>query len=115
MYSPVPNREPYLGGAEREGGSTNIEYVDDSNDDSANSDDSEEVESPPHSERRSKKSQDPVGGHGKAVATSVRTSKRTWTSTPDPTKKTTKQAKTVPPKPRKVLPRIKVTVPIAST
>jgi hypothetical protein len=54
MYSPVPNKEHHLEGAESEGGSADIEYADDSEDDSDDFDDSEEVESPPCTERRSK-------------------------------------------------------------
>ena len=50
----MPNGEQHLGGAESEGGSTDIEYGDDSEDDSDDSDGSEEVESPPCTERCTK-------------------------------------------------------------
>ena len=114
MYLPVPNGEQHLGGAESEGVSAAIDYADDSDDDNDDSDDDEEVESPPRIEQHTKQSQDPAVDHDKATTSSVRTPKRTRTSTPDPMEKTAKQAKVIPPKPRKALPRIKVTVPIAS-
>ena len=113
MYSPMPNGEQHLGGAEREGGSADIDYPDDSDNDSDDSDDREEVESPPRSEHRSKQSQDPAADHGKAAASSVKTQKCTR-KTPEPSEKVAKQAKVIPPKPRKALPRIKVVVPVAS-
>ena len=112
MYS-MPNGEQHQEGVESEGGSgsANFEYADDSEDSSS----SEEVDSLPRSERRSKESQDPTGGHGKAVASSTKIPKRTRTSILDPTEKAAKKAKVAPPKPRKALPRIKVNVPVAST
>ena len=112
MYLPVPNGEPHLEGAESEG-NNDIDYADDSDDDSDDSDDDEEVESPPCTERCTKQSQEPAVVHGKATSLSARTPKCTWTSTPDPTEKATKQAKVIPPKYRNALPRIKVFVPIA--
>ena len=65
-------------------------------------------------ERRSKQHHDPAGEQGKAVASSTKTQKRTWTSTPEPTEKVAKLPKVVPQKARKTLPRIKMDVPIAS-
>ena len=81
---------------------------------SEESDEEEEVDSPPCSEHRSKLLHDPAGGHGKTVAPSTQTQKRTRASTPEPTEKVAKQPKVAPPKARKTLPRIKMDVPIAS-
>jgi hypothetical protein len=114
MYSPVPNGDQLIEGNESEGGSVSIDYADDSEDSSDDSEESDAVESPPWTERRSKQAQDPVAGQGKAVVSSARNSKHTWTATPDPIEKSAKQPKVAPVKPRKALPRIKVTVPIAS-
>ena len=81
---------------------------------SEESDEEEEVDSPPRSEHRSKQQHDPSGGHGKSVASSAHTKKRTRTSTPEPTEKVAKQPKVAPLKARKTLPRIKMDVPVAS-
>ena len=80
---------------------------------SEESNNEEEVDSPPRSEHRSKQHHDPAGEHGKNVAPSTHTQKRTRTSTPEPTEKVAKQPKVVPPKARKTFPRIKMDVPIA--
>nr|XP_045088079.1 uncharacterized protein LOC123495830 [Aegilops tauschii subsp. strangulata] len=82
---------------------------------SEDSSDGEEVESPPRSERCSKQRQDPSSVRGKATAPTGQTSKRTRTSSPVPTEKAPKQPKVAPSKPRKALPKIKVAVPIASS
>ncbi|XBJ09999.1 hypothetical protein VPH35_014961 [Triticum aestivum] len=71
MYS-MPNGEQRQEGAESDGKSSDWQYVDNSEDESKDSSSSEEVDSSPHSERRSKQSQDPAGGRGKAVPPSVR-------------------------------------------
>lgn len=115
MYSPVLNGEHFTEGVESANESTDIDYANNSEDESDDSDHSEEVDSPPHTEHRTKQTQDPVTSRGKAMVSSGRNPKRTRTPTPGPTEKTAKQAKVIPPKPRKALPRIKVTVPIAST
>ena len=81
---------------------------------SEESDDEEEVDSTSRSERQSKQHHDPAGGHVKNVAPSTHTQKRTWTSTPEPIEKVTKQPKVAPPKARKTLPWIKMDVPVAS-
>ena len=87
----------------------------DSNDgESDGSGSSEEVESLPHSKRRSKQTHDPAGGRGKAVASSTQALKRIRTSTHDEAGKNPKQPKVAPAKPRKALPKIKVDVPVAS-
>jgi hypothetical protein len=114
MYS-MPNGEQHQEGVGSDDESADWHYADDSEEDSKDSGSSEEVNLPPHSERRSKQSQDPAGGRGKAVSPSAKIPKRTRTSTPEPTEKAAKQAKVVPLKPWKALPRIKVAVPVAST
>jgi hypothetical protein len=114
MYS-MPNGEQLQEGVECDGDSADYEYADDNEDDSEESSSSEEVDSPPRSERHSKQSQDPAGGRGKTVPPSTTIQKRTRTSTPEPSEKATKQAKVVPQKTRKALPRIKVAMPVAST
>ena len=108
MYSML-NGDHHQEGVESEVGSADFEYADESEEDN------EEFDSLPHSEGRSKKSQDPAGGHGNAAASSAKIPKCTQMSTPDPTEKAVKQAKVAPPKPRKALPRIKVVVPVALT
>ncbi|XBH84857.1 hypothetical protein VPH35_072927 [Triticum aestivum] len=89
MYSPVPNGEAHQGESE---GSDDFEYANDSSDDICDdSDDEDEVESPPRTEHRSKQIQDPMDCHGKAAASSVKTQKRARTTTPDPSEKVSKQ------------------------
>ncbi|XBH64723.1 hypothetical protein VPH35_118431 [Triticum aestivum] len=112
MYS-MPNGEQHHEGVESDGGSADWQSEDDSEEDSKDSGSSEEVDSPPRSERHSKQLQDPAGGRGKAVPPSTKVPKRTRTSTPEPSEKAAKQPKVVPPKPRKALPKIKVVVPVA--
>jgi hypothetical protein len=51
MYSPVPNGEQLVEGNESEGGSASIDYADDSENSSDDSEESDEVESPPCTER----------------------------------------------------------------
>lgn len=84
MYSPIPNAEQLFEGAESDGRSANVDYADDSEDGSDDSDDCKEVDSPPCTERRSKQTQDPAAGQGKANVSSARPQKRTGTPTPDP-------------------------------
>ena len=115
MYSAGPNGDQLVEGMVSDGGSADMDYANDSEDDGDDSDDSEEVESPPRTEHRTKQTQDPAASQGMVVVSTVKNQKRTRTPNPDPTEKTAKQAKAVPPKPRKAPPRIKVTVPIAST
>ena len=71
----------------------------------------EEVDSPPHTERRSKQRQDPTSVRGKATPPTGQASKRTRTCSPVPSKKALKHPKLAPSKPRKALPKIKVVVP----
>ena len=83
--------------------------------------DEEEVDSPPHRERRSKHTHDPTSTPDLVAAPTRQSSKRPRTSSPVPTEKVPKQLKTAPPpapkplkaassKPPKALPRIKVTI-----
>src|SRR4051812_40082041 len=113
MYS-MPNGEQVQEGEASEGESADYRSEDGSD---ANDDDSscgEEVESPPHSERRSKQTHDPAGGCGKAGVSSAQVLKRTRTSTPEPMEKAPKQPKVAPTNTRKALPKIKVDVLVAS-
>nr|XP_040251980.1 dynactin subunit 1-like [Aegilops tauschii subsp. strangulata] len=113
MYTML-NGEQFQEGAESEGESADWKSDDESDDDDDDSSSGEGVDSPPHSERRSKQTQDPAGGRGKVVASSAQVLKRTRTSTPEPTEKAPKQPKVAPTKTRKALPKIKVDVPVAS-
>ena len=110
----MPNGEQLQEGEESEGGSADWQSGDDSEEGNEDSGSSEEVDSPPCSERRSKQSHDPAGGRGKIVAPSTKVPKCTRTSTLDPMEKAVKHPKVLPPKPRKALPKIKVDVPVAS-
>nr|XP_040243866.1 uncharacterized protein LOC120963320 [Aegilops tauschii subsp. strangulata] len=113
MYS-MPNGEHVHEGEESGGDSG--EWNSDGGGDEENEDSrsGEEVDSPPRSERRSKKKQDLASVRGKVVTQSAHTSKRPRTSSPIPTEKAPKQLKVAPSKPRKALPKIKVDVPVAS-
>ena len=85
--------------------------------DSEESDDSsisDEVKSPPRSERHTKQTHDLAGGRGKAVASRTQALKRIRTSTHDKAEKAPKQPKVAPAKPQKALPKMKVDVPVAS-
>ena len=84
---------------------------DDESEDSSNG---EEVDSPPRTERWSKQSHDPASIRGKATAQTGQTSKRPRTSSPAPTEKAPKQSKVVASKSRKTLPKIKIDIPVAS-
>ena len=85
MYS-MTNGEQYQEGVESDGDSGDIQYADDSEDSGR----SEEVDSPPRSERHSKQSQDPAGGRGKEAPSNLQASKHTRTSTPEPSEKAAK-------------------------
>ena len=87
---------------------------DDDDDESDELDDDKAVDSPPCSERRSKQSHDPAGGHGKAAAPSTQAQKRVRTLTLELTKKVAKQPKIAPSKARKTLPKIKMDLPVSS-
>ena len=110
----MPNGEQHQEGVESEDGSADWQSEDESEEDSEDSSSSEEVDSPPRSERHSKQWKDPAGGRGKAVPPNTQVPKRTRTSSPELSEKAPKQAKIAASKPRKALPRIKVDVPVAS-
>ena len=74
----------------------------------------EEVDSLPRTERRSKQRRDPASTRGKTTPLTGQPLKRTRTTSPVLTEKAPKQPKVVTSKPRKALPKIKVSVPIAS-
>ena len=113
MYS-MPNVEHVQEGEASGGESTDGKSDDEEWEESEDSSISEEVDSPPRSERRSKQTHDPAGGRGKVVGSSAQVLKRTRTSTPEPTEKASKQPKVAPTKTRKALPKIKVDIPVAS-
>ena len=81
---------------------------------SDDSSDGEEVESPPRRERRSKLDQERPSAREKAIAQTGQSSKRPRTSSPTPTEKESKHLKVAEQKPRKVLPKIKIDIPVAS-
>ena len=87
---------------------------DEDEEESNESDDEVIVDSPPRMEHRSKILHDPAGGHGKTVAPSTQTQKRTRALTPEPTEKVAKQPKVLPSKTRKTWPKIMMDVHVAS-
>ena len=115
MYS-MPNGEQGQDPeGEASGGESGKWHSDGGEDDeSEDSGDGEEVDSPPRTERRTKQTHDPASIRGKATAQTGHTSKRPRTSSPAPTEKAPKQSKATPSKPRKALPKIKFSIPIAS-
>ena len=74
----------------------------------------EEEVAPPRSERRSKLVHDPVTERGKGVTTATQSTKRPRTTSPAPTEKALKQSRVAPPKPAKVLPKMKMVIPTIS-
>ena len=115
MYS-MPNGEQ---GQDLEGeasGGDSGEWTSDSeggggSDDSS---DGEEVESPPHRERRSKLDQERLSARDKATAQAGQSSKRPRISSPTPTEKAPKHPKVSELRTRKALPKIKIDIPVAS-
>ena len=116
MYSPVPNGGEGLDMVGSEEGSDSFSLGDN---DSGSGDDSgsEEVEevSPPRAEGRFKMQHDLALDRGQAGGSTTRRSKRSQTSTPEPTEKVVMQPKVTTSKPRKALPRIITIMPIVST
>ena len=108
----MPNGEQVHEGTESIDESGDWQSPNDNEDDSDDSDGSEKVDSPPRSECRSKRPQDPAGGRGKAAPPSTHVQKRTRTLSPEPSEKAAKQLKTSPSKPWKALPKFKVNVPV---
>ena len=116
MYSPVPHGGEGLDMAGSDGDSGSFSLGDD---DSESGDDSvsEEVEevSPPRADGHSKTKNDPTLDRGQAGGSSAKGSKRSRTTTPEPTERIAKQPKVPVSKTRKALPRIITAVPIVST
>ena len=115
MYS-MPNGEQ---GQDLEGeasGGDSGEWTSDGEEDgeSEDSSDEEEVESPPHRERRSRLAQERPSVHEKATTQAGQSSKRPRISSPTPTEKAPKHPKVAEPKIRKALPKIKIDIPVAS-
>ncbi|KAI5012881.1 hypothetical protein ZWY2020_025147 [Hordeum vulgare] len=113
LHSLVPNGEQLDLGGESEGGSADIEYVDDSED--ALEDIEEEEQSPPRREPRTKQRHDPSAAPSKTVASSNRSVKRDRAVAPDSAEKATKQSKPDAPKLRKALPRMRIIVHVTDT
>jgi hypothetical protein len=115
MISPVPNGEQLKDGEVRAGSSADVDIVENSEGSNDDSEESEDEVQSPHSERRSKRGQDPEAVPSKTVASSTRNMKHGWAAMPESTEKATKQPRYDAPKPRKALPRMKIQVPVAST
>ena len=115
MYS-MPNGVQEQNVEEGASGGESGEWHSDAEEDEESDDpsDEEEVDSLPRRERRSKLTHDPASARDKATTPTGQSSKRRRTSSPAPTEKAPKQSKVVPQKTRKVLPRIKIDIPVAS-
>ena len=114
MYS-LPNGDLVQEGEEGVGDATEWRSEEETEEESEDYSSGEEVESPPHGKKRSKEKHDPEVVRSRAGPSSSQVQKRARTATSDPTEKAPKQPKVAAVKPRKVLPKIKVDVPIAST
>ncbi|KAI4991474.1 hypothetical protein ZWY2020_039845 [Hordeum vulgare] len=115
LHSPVPNGEQSDLGAESEGGSAESEYVDDSEESEDASDDNEEEEQPPpRREPRSKQRHNPTAVPSKTVASSSRNVKCDRAAATDSAEKAAKQPKLDAPKLHKSLPRMRISMPVAS-
>jgi hypothetical protein len=121
MISLVPNGEQLEEGEVSEGDSVDEERADDSEGADGGEEDSEWIASEDDAlgqrrkERRSKQNQDPEAVPSKTVASSTRNSKRGRNPTPESAGKAPKLSKPGVSKARKALPRMKITVPVAST
>ena len=116
MYSPVPNGGEGLGmeGSGEDSGGFSLGDDDSGSGDNDSGSDDVEVVSPPRTEGRFKMRHDPALDQGQAGGSTPRRTKRSRTSTPEPTERITKQPKVPTSKPRKALPRIIAAVPIVS-
>ena len=113
----MPNEEQEQHQDGEESGGDSMDWQSDGGEEEEESEESssgEEVESLPHTEKRSKHKHDPASVCGEIVRSTGQTSRRTWTSSPVLTEKAPKQQKITEPKPRKALPKIKIDVPVAS-
>ena len=115
MYSPVPHVGEGLDmvGSDEDSGDFSLGDSGSDSDDDSGSEEVEEV-SPPRAEGRLKTKNDPAPDRGQAGGSSAKGAKRSWTTTPEPTERVTKQPKVPVSKPRKALPRIIAAVPIVS-
>ena len=109
----MPNGEQEQEG-EASGGDSGDWHSDGGDKESEDSSSGEEVDSPPRTERRSKQRQDPASIQSKTTPPTGQPLKRTRASSPVPTEKAPKHPKVVMSKPQKALPKVKVSVPIAS-
>ena len=115
MYSPVPNGSQPDDGEESAGGSADVDYADDSEDSDDDLEEGEvEVQDLPRIEHHTKQHEDPEAIPSKTLASSTRNPKRDRAATFESTEKAVKQPRSDAPKPRKALPHMKITVPIAS-
>jgi len=110
----MPNGEQEQEGEVSGGDSGGWHWDREGDKESEDSSSGEEVESLPRTERRSKQRQDPTSIRGKTTPPTGQPLKRPWTTSLVPTEKAPKQPKVMTSKPRKALPKIKVSVPIAS-
>ncbi|KAI4978033.1 hypothetical protein ZWY2020_014587 [Hordeum vulgare] len=109
MHSLVPNGAHLDIGGESKGGSIDSDYDEDnegSEDDSGESE--EENQSPPCPESRYKHRHDPVSTPSKTLVSSTRNVKRDRAVATEYAEKAAKQPKPDAPKPRKTLPRMKI-------
>lgn len=116
MHSAIPNMDQFDIGGESEGDSVDSDYAEaneESEDDSGDSE--EEDESHPRPEPWSKHRHDPAVAPSKILASISRNMKRDRAGATDSMQKASKQPKPDAPKPRKALPRMRITVPVAST
>ncbi|KAI5008426.1 hypothetical protein ZWY2020_009474 [Hordeum vulgare] len=110
MYSPVPNGEQPDEGEESAHDSANVDFAEDiegGDDDSEESE--EEVRSPARIEHQPKQREDPAAVPSRTLASSTRNSKPERAATSESTKKAAKRPRSDAPKPRKALPRMKIT------
>ncbi|KAI4972862.1 hypothetical protein ZWY2020_003787, partial [Hordeum vulgare] len=109
MHSPMSNRDQVDVGGESEGGSADIDYVEDSEGSEDDSEESEEeIQSPPCIDSRSKHCHDPAATPRKTLVSSTRNVKHDRVATTESAEKATKQPKPNAPKPRKVVPRMRI-------
>ena len=117
LHSPVLNGNTLdLGEGSMEDSARSEDYVDDSEEmEEEESEESEEEDSSPsRPEPRTKQRHDPAGTPSKPLAPSGRIAKRVTGSSGEPVEQHAKVSKPSGPKPRKALPRMRITVPVAS-
>uniref|UniRef100_A0A8I6X8C3 Uncharacterized protein n=1 Tax=Hordeum vulgare subsp. vulgare TaxID=112509 RepID=A0A8I6X8C3_HORVV len=116
MYSPVPNGaqlEVKEGSME---GSAESDYVEDNEETKDDSEESEdEVSSPSRVEPQSKQRHNPADTPNKTLASSGRSTKRVRGASNESAENSAKLLKPSKSKPQKALPRMRISVPVAST